>query len=103
MKNYIEKLVRKASQSNCQSRIAAIGFNKKGDCVAIGYNKKRFLRKGGGVHAEIEIFKVARKRGVVKILICRIGKGKELRPIEPCSNCKKIALKLNIKIETILS
>ena len=69
--------------------------------MATSFNRKRFLRKGGGTHAEIEIFKVARRKGIVKILICRIGRGNELRPIEPCETCKKIALKLKIKIETV--
>jgi hypothetical protein len=49
----------------------------------------------------MEIMVQARKYGIVRILICRVGKGGNLRPIDPCSNCKKVADKLDIKIETI--
>jgi hypothetical protein len=49
----------------------------------------------------MEIMVQARKYGIVRILICRVGKGGNLRPIDPCPNCKKVADKLDIKIETI--
>ena len=82
-------------------RISALGFNKKGECVAVSNNMPRFCRKGGGIHAERLIMQEARHKGIVRILICRIGKGGELRPIHPCEDCQKIADKLGIVIDTV--
>ena len=95
-------LIRKATQSISKFPIAALGFNKSGDCVAKETNKPRFNRQGGGRHAEREIMRYAKKRGVVHIIICRIGKNMELLPIDPCDVCQKIADKLQIKISTII-
>lgn len=99
--NLLNKLKRKASQSTCKSRVAALGFNGRGECVASSVNRPRLSRRGGGIHAEEQIFKVARKRGIVKILICRVGKGGELRPIEACESCSKTAKKLGIVISSV--
>ncbi len=96
------RIKRKASQSTCKSKIAALGFNKRGECVASAVNRPFLSRKGGGVHAEEEIFKVALQRGIIRILICRVGKGGELRPIEACKSCSKTAKKLGIRITSVL-
>jgi hypothetical protein len=98
---YVSKLVKKASQSICRSRVAALGFNKKNECVITTVNKPNMRKKGGGIHAEEQIFKVARKYGIVKILICRIGSDKKLLPIDPCESCAKTAKKLGIEITSI--
>jgi hypothetical protein len=56
MNEYIIKIARmKASQSNCRYKISAIGFNHKGEMICSSFNKKRFYRKGGGIHAEMEL------------------------------------------------
>ena len=99
--NLLSRIKRKASQSTCKSRVAALGFNRRGQCVASAVNRPRLSRKGGGIHAEEQIFKVARKKGITKILICRVGKGGELRPIEACESCSKTAKKLGIDITSV--
>ena len=98
---YQKRILKKAKQSTCKMRVAALGFNKDHVCVMARTNKPRFHRKGGGDHAEALIMKEAKKKGIVYILICRIGKGGEFRPIDPCSKCQTIADKLEIKIETL--
>ena len=95
------RVVKKASQSSCRFLIAAIGFNRKGQIVVIKTNRPRFDRLGGGIHAEIQVMRLAKRYGIVKILIGRVGKAGILRPIDPCKNCLKVANKLGIKIDSI--
>jgi hypothetical protein len=45
--------------------------------------------------------KEARRKGITRILICRVGAGGTLRPIDPCSKCQAIADKLGIVINTV--
>ena len=97
----IEKAIKKASQSPCKIRVSALGFNKDGACVATSTNKPRFKHRGGGYHAEEILMSRAAKIGIVRILICRIGKGGDLLPIDPCSRCQELAIKTGVKIETI--
>ena len=97
----VERAKKKAKQSICKFRIAALGFNQSGVCVMARTNKPRFNRYGGGIHAEREILAVAQQKGIVKIIICRIGRSGDILPIEPCDQCQAIADKLGVKIETI--
>lgn len=96
-----DRAIKKALQSNCKFRVAAFGFNRKGEMVISKTNVKRFSRKGGGIHAEQRIFSQARRYGILTILICRVGKGGKLRPINPCISCTNIANKLGITIRTV--
>jgi len=92
--------IKKASQSPCKSKVSAIGLNKKGKVVSTACNHPRFSKYGGGVHAEIK----ALARGGDKIhsmIICRVGKLGEIRPIECCSSCKKVLDKKGIKVYSI--
>lgn len=101
MRNLREALaiaIKKASQSKCTHRISAIGFNKNGDIVAKSTNRHRFNWVGGAIHAEMAVMKVAKRRGIVTILICRIGRSGDILPIHPCKVCKEKADELNIKI-----
>ena len=91
----------KARQSLCRNRVSALGFNKNGDCVIKTFNKHRFERKGGGIHAEMQIMQQARKKGIVHIIICRVGRNGDLLPIEPCKKCQQIADKLEITISSV--
>jgi cytidine deaminase len=97
----LKMIQKKAMQSNSKFRIAAFGFNKKGECVLKSRNGFRFNRKGGGIHAEMKIMQEANKKGIKTILICRVGRSGELRPIEPCETCQKKANELDIKIISI--
>ncbi len=96
-----DRIIRKAEQSICKLRVAALGFNKAGVCIVTRTNRPKFSRLGGSEHAEALVMKEARKKGIVRILICRIGAGGALRPIDPCSKCQAIADKLGIVIETV--
>jgi cytidine deaminase len=100
-KNFIERARKKATQSISKFRISALGFNFEGNCVATAINAPRFNKFGGGVHAERQLMAISKKKGIVKILICRINDTGKILPIHPCSVCKEIAEKLNIKIITI--
>lgn len=100
-RDLINRAIRKAAQSICKFRIAALGLNKDGICVMARTNRPMFARKGGGIHAEEQILAVAKTKGIVRILICRIGRGGDILPIEPCSRCQSIADKLGVEIDSI--
>ncbi|HEY0088213.1 MAG TPA: hypothetical protein VGB37_05180 [Candidatus Lokiarchaeia archaeon] len=97
----IDRLKRKAAKSLCKFRVAALGFNVSNICVATSTNLSLFRHKGGGKHAEEVLFEQAKRKGITKILICRIGSGGTLLPIDPCERCSKKAKKLRIVIETV--
>jgi len=93
-KPLIDRLKRKAAKSLCKFRVSALGFNKSGICVATSTNHSLFKHKGGGKHAEEVLFEQTKRKGIVKILICRIGSGGALLPIDPCNRCEKKAKKI---------
>jgi len=96
-----QRAIRKAQQSNCKFKVSALGLNRDGICVCSATNQSRFSRYGGGIHAEMRIMAQAAQKGVKTILICRVGKGGDLRPIDPCPVCAKTAAKKGIKIITV--
>ncbi|MFW5804284.1 MAG: hypothetical protein ACOCWG_03525 [bacterium] len=101
VKIHIKKLaIKKAKQSFCRYKISAIGFNAKGEILGRATNIVRFVKKGGGIHAEIKLIRQY-KNNLKTILICRVNNTGELLPIEPCENCLKVANKYNIKIISI--
>lgn len=61
---------------------------------------KRNHPHGGGTHAE-RILINRYGKNIARILIARIGRSGENRPIDPCPVCKKIADEMGIKIESI--
>jgi cytidine deaminase len=96
----IHRAIKKALISNCRYKISALGFNYKGDMIYSSFNKKRFPRIGGGIHAEMAV--MAKYGRLIKtILICRVNKSGNLLPIHPCKICKTKAEELGIKILTI--
>jgi len=97
----IAKLIRKAKQSICHIRVSALGFNQSGDLVASSTNSPYKNGKGKGLHAEQVLFSQAKRKGIVRIIICRIGKGGNLLPIDPCKKCATIADKMGIRIDTV--
>jgi cytidine deaminase len=90
---------KKALDSNCRYKIAALGFNKRMELVCKSFNKKRFYRKGGGIHAEMAVMKSS--KSIRTIIICRINQSGNFLPIEPCSICREKARELGIKILTV--
>lgn len=102
MRHIIEKALKKAEQSECRFRISAIGINKRGEVISKSTNRQRFTRKGGGLHAEMLLMR-KHKRALKTIIICRIGNGGDILPIEPCATCAEKAEELGIKIITVWS
>lgn len=98
--HYIELAIKKALQSDCTYKVSAIGLNKKGDLVCCYSNRHKFNRYGGGEHAERLLMK-NHPKSIKTIIICRVGKGGDILPIDPCPVCAKVAKSLNIKIITI--
>jgi len=98
---FIKEMQQKAEQSDSKFRISAFGINRKGECVAKATNSFRFGRKGGGIHAEMKIMLEARRKRIKTIIICRIGWGGDIRPIEPCPVCSEKAKELGIKIISV--
>jgi hypothetical protein len=101
MTEIMQKAAKKAMQSQCRFKISALGFNRKGELVASATNSFRFCRKGGGLHAEAQVMKQAKRKGICTVLICRVNPNGLLLPIEPCENCMRLAEKLGIKIVSI--
>lgn len=96
----IKKLIKKAIQSPCKFKIAAVGISKKGNILGYSTNQFRFVKYSGGLHAE-RLLMNKFKGSLHKIIICRVNNSGELLPIEPCHICQKIAKKLGIRIESI--
>jgi hypothetical protein len=101
MNKLVLRAIKKAQQSICRLRVAALGFNAAGVCVMTRTNRPRFLHKGGGYHAERRVLAQAKQKGIVRILICRISKSGNLLPIDPCSTCQNIADKLGVELATL--
>lgn len=98
--NIKDKAVKKSIQSNCNYKVSALGFSRKGDFIGAETNKHRFPGKGRGMHAEhLLICRYGKK--IKTIVICRTGRSGNILPIDPCDKCKKLADSLNIKIISI--
>jgi len=104
-------LKEKASHSPCTYRISAIAFDKHGDVLGHSTNSHSknwnvidrcgVGREGTARHAERVLLE--RYRNLVKtIIICRIGRSGELRPIDPCKTCLKAAAKYGAKIISVM-
>ena len=92
--------VKKAKQAPSKFKVSAIGLDYKGNYLGSAYSSTRFLRYGGGLHAEMAL--LHRYGDKVKtMIICRVGQSGEIRPIEPCERCQKILDKMNIKVYCI--
>lgn len=106
-----ELLKEKASHSPCTYKVSAIGLDSKGDILGHVTNshsknwnvleKENVGRAGTAEHAERRI--LARYKDLVKtIIICRVGRSGELRPIDPCPACQKVANKYGAKIISVM-
>jgi len=96
----IDRLVKKAQQSVCKYKVAAMGFDHRGRCVGMMSNKPRFSREGGSLHAEILLMR--RYKGNLKtILIVRTNNQGDLKPIHPCRVCSEVATIMGITIRSI--
>lgn len=104
-------LQEKAANSPCTYRISAVAFDKKGEILGHVTNshsknwnvleKCGVGRAGTSEHAERRLLQ--RYRDLVKtIVICRIGRSGEIRPINPCKACLKVASKYGAKIVSVM-
>ena len=106
----VNLLKEKASHSDCVYKISAICFDNKGNVLGHVTNKHSswdVVKKENGVgragtarHAErLLISKFGRQ--IKTIVIARVGQSGELRPIDSCPTCKKVAAKYGIKIVSV--
>lgn len=104
-------LKEKASHSPCTYKVSGIAFDKKGNILGHATNSHSMNwnvldkydegRAGTGVHVERKL--IARYGSLIStILICRTGRSGEIRPIDPCPVCQKVAKKYGIKIVSVL-
>jgi hypothetical protein len=98
--NLRDRLLKKATQSACRYRIAAIGIDFRGRVIGSATNQPRFHRKGGGLHAEALVIRGSPK-SLRTVVIGRIGQAGELRRIEPCARCRAEAAKRGVRIVSI--
>ena len=108
----IEELLKeKASHSPCTYKLSAIAFDAKGDILGHVTNshsknwnvleKEKVGRAGTAMHAERRL--IARYGQLIKtIIICRVGRSEEIRPIDPCPTCQRTAAKYGIKIVLLM-
>lgn len=106
----IEHLLKeKASHSSCTYKVSAIAFDKKGNILGHATNKHSAWdvldggeggRAGTAKHCERELIK-RYSQNIKTIIICRVGRSGELRPIDPCPACMKAAKKYGIKIISV--
>ena len=108
----IEELLKeKASHSPCTSKVSAIAFDAKGDILGHVTNshsknwnvleKEKVGRAGTAEHSERRLMQ--RYSSLIKtIVICRVGRSGNLRPIDPCPACQRVAAKYGIKIVSLM-
>lgn len=107
----VSLLQEKATNSPCTYKISAVAFDRKGEILGHVTNshsknwnvldKCGVGRAGTAEHAERRLLQ--RYRDLVKtIVICRIGRSGEIRPISPCKTCLKVASKYGAKIISIM-
>lgn len=98
-KHLLPRLLRKAADVPCRYAVVAVGIDYRGRVISISSNRQRFMRRGGGIHAEQAIIHSS-PRSLRRIVIARVRRGK-LLPIEPCEKCKRMAGKFGVSIEAV--
>jgi len=88
--------VRKTRKKPCKYRIAAICYSDN-RLLGISYNRPRFSRKGGGVHAEMSALQRWGTE-ITQMTLVRFGNDDNLLPIHPCVNCRKVLDRLGILV-----
>lgn len=98
-------------RSRCTYRVSAVAYDKKGDVLGTSSNvhavwnvlesdENGIGRRGTARHAE-RLLMGRYGKHIKTIVICRVGKSGELRPIDPCPTCAKVAEKMGVKIVSI--
>jgi hypothetical protein len=87
-----------AKRSPCQYKVAAFGFDRKGNCIGFATNLSRFAKVGGSIHAEINLLRKVDISKLRYVLVVRSSDTGLPSRIEVCPSCKKVLNKLGIKI-----
>lgn len=100
----IRQLRSKAWQSPCSYKLSGIAFSKKGEVLGMAMNnyRKDNIHEGkySGRHVERALIERYGKN-IATILIMRIGKSGDIRPIDPCPHCAELARKMGITIKSV--
>lgn len=95
-----QELINKAKQSVCRYKIAAFGFNRKGELIGKATNRPRLDKYHGGLHAEMALL-LRYGSSIHTIILCRVNKSGNFLPIHPCHSCSKVLTAMSIKVVTI--
>lgn len=93
----LNKAKKYSSNTCCHTKVVAIAFTKKKELLGFSTNRRRFFRKGGGIHAEQRLIK-RYKNNIKYIYIFRFNKNGSKLSIHPCPICYKLSEKYDIKI-----
>jgi len=93
----VRRLRKKAMKSSCRTKVAAIGFSSHGEPLACEFNRPRFSKHGGGIHAEMAVMNNA-PANLSLIVLVSVTKTGKLRRIRPCSACARKAMELGVRI-----
>lgn len=96
----VQRLIKKAQQSICKYKVAAMGFDHRGRCLGMMCNAPRYSREGGSLHAELRLMRRYRNQ-LKSIIIVRTNNKGDLKPITPCNVCSAVAEILGITIRSI--
>lgn len=91
-------MVKAGLKVDLRYRVIGAGLDSRGNIISIKTNQPRL--KSQGFHAEERLL-FNSPRSLVKIIILRIGARGELRPIDACERCLRLATKRGVKIESI--
>lgn len=98
-----QRAIKKALQSPCSFKVAAIALDRKGELLGITNNRHgmKSIKRGSGVHAEREALRKWKTR-IATIILCRVNVSGELLPIHPCDTCRKILDRHGIRVMTLI-
>ena len=100
IKEIIPRVIKKAEQSSCRFRVAAIGIDFRGRVIGVKHNQPSY-KKNRGLHAEANLMRSVPSKSLSTIVIVRIGAGGAIRPIKPCDACRAMADKIGVNIRTV--
>ena len=95
-----ERALKAALKGSTRYFIVAAGFTRKNDLLDVKNNIPSYRPGNRTRHAEGILMKL-HGRKLKKIVIYRVGNSGEQLPIEPCNECRKLAQRLGIKIESL--
>lgn len=98
----IKKLISKAVSSQCKYKVSAIAFDKRGNFLGVCSNKPFLSKKGGSIHAEMQLLNRYGSSNIDRVILLRTNlNGSSFLPIKPCDACKRVLDKHGIKVFSI--